>query len=152
MIRARNIASAVAITMSLLLVSCAAKQQTGTLIGAGAGAATGVAVSKHDTAGALIGGAVGGLVGGLIGRQMDKNDEQKLSDTFESNATGKSTEWTNPDTGHTYSATPTETSQEENRPCRQFRLQTDPGDDAQASTVFGKACRKSDGTWEIVSG
>src|SRR5689334_8261969 len=42
------------------------------VIGAGAGAVTGAAVSRHHVRGALIGGAVGGASGYLLGRHRDR--------------------------------------------------------------------------------
>ena len=44
------------------------------VIGAGAGAVTGAAVSKHHVRGAVIGGAVGGASGYLLGRHRDKKN------------------------------------------------------------------------------
>lgn len=43
-----------------------------TIIGAGAGAATGVLVSKKNGKGAVVGGAVGAGAGYLYGRHKDK--------------------------------------------------------------------------------
>ena len=42
------------------------------VIGAGAGAVTGAAISHHHAKGALIGGAVGGASGYLLGRHKDR--------------------------------------------------------------------------------
>ncbi|MGA8240353.1 MAG: OmpA family protein [Desulfobacterales bacterium] len=75
---------------SLFLLACASqgtytKQEKGTAIGAGTGAAIGgiighsVARSGHGTAGVIIGGlagaALGGLVGNQIGAYMDRQEE-----------------------------------------------------------------------------
>lgn len=49
-------------------------KKKGAAIGAGAGAATGVILSKNDSKGALIGGAVGAGAGYLIGRDKDKKN------------------------------------------------------------------------------
>jgi len=49
----------------------------GAVIGAGAGAVTGAAVSKKRGKGALIGGAVGAGAGYLFGRHKDKKDPQR---------------------------------------------------------------------------
>ncbi len=49
-------------------------KKKGTLIGAGAGAATGAVISKNRSKGAVIGGAVGAGAGYLHGRHKDKKD------------------------------------------------------------------------------
>jgi surface antigen len=132
--------------------ACATKQGTGAVVGAGTGAAAGAAIAKNNALGAVVGGLVGGLIGGAIGRQMDKNDQSQLARTFEYNATGSSNEWRNPDTGYTYSATPTSTFERENQPCRRFTLDADvEGSSTGDERVTGTACRRSDGTWEIVN-
>jgi len=53
------------------------KKKKGTLIGAGAGAVTGAAVSKHHAKGAVIGGVVGGAGGYLYGRHKQKKNPTK---------------------------------------------------------------------------
>lgn len=50
------------------------RKAKGAAIGAGAGAATGVIVSKNNSKGALIGGAIGAGAGYLYGRHKDKKD------------------------------------------------------------------------------
>ena len=52
--------------------ACANRQQSGTLIGAGAGAATAALVSDGNVWAILAGAAVGGTAGNLIGRHMDE--------------------------------------------------------------------------------
>ena len=133
------------------LPACATKQGTGAVIGAGTGAAAGAAIAKNNAVGAVVGGLVGGLVGGAIGRHMDNTDQQQLAQTFETNPTGRSSEWTNPDTGYTYSATPTGTFEQDNRPCRRFTLLGKVEGSTSDEPVTGTACRRTDGTWEIVS-
>ncbi len=58
----------------LLLTGCATlnKQQKGTMIGVGGGAAIGAAVSKGSVWGILAGAAIGGVAGNLIGKNMDQ--------------------------------------------------------------------------------
>ena len=125
------------------LAGCATKQGTGAVLGAGTGAAAGAAIAKNNAIGAVVGGLVGGLIGSEIGRRMDQNDQNRLAQTFETNPTGRSAEWTNPDTGYRYSATPTETYQSENRPCRRFTLDADVEGSTNEQTVTGTACRRS---------
>jgi outer membrane protein OmpA-like peptidoglycan-associated protein len=58
---------------SLILAGCKSmnKQQKGTVIGAGAGAAAGAIIGKGSIWGILAGAAIGGVAGNLIGKKMD---------------------------------------------------------------------------------
>ncbi|MCU7548030.1 OmpA family protein [Chitinophagaceae bacterium LB-8] len=58
---------------SILFAGCSTmnKQQKGTIIGAGGGAAIGAAVTKGSIWGILAGAAIGGAAGNLIGKKMD---------------------------------------------------------------------------------
>lgn len=66
--------------MMLGSMGCSSKAKTGTLVGAGTGAAAGAIIghqSGHKGEGALIGGAVGAAGGYMIGNEMDKSDAKK---------------------------------------------------------------------------
>ena len=69
--RIANAAALVAV-VAFVGTSCANKQQTGTLIGAGAGAAAGAAIGKGSVWGILAGAAIGGAAGNLIGKSRDE--------------------------------------------------------------------------------
>lgn len=69
--RFANGAALVAV-VALVGTSCSNRQQTGTLIGAGAGAAAGAAIGKGSVWGILAGAAIGGAAGNLIGKSMDE--------------------------------------------------------------------------------
>src|SRR4051812_2493466 len=62
-----------ATAVMILLSSCSTmnKQQKGTAIGAGGGAAIGALVTKGSIWGILAGAAIGGAAGNLIGKKMD---------------------------------------------------------------------------------
>ena len=64
---------------SVLVSGCEKKWQSGTLIGAGAGAAIGQ-VAGGNTEATLIGAGVGALAGGLIGGAMDSSDSKKADE------------------------------------------------------------------------
>ena len=57
--------------ISLILAGCKTmnKQQKGTVIGAGAGAAAGALIGKGSIWGILAGAAIGGVAGNLIGKK-----------------------------------------------------------------------------------
>src|SRR5580765_7664300 len=65
------------ITFSILCgCSSMNKQQKGTIIGAGGGAAVGALVTKGSIWGILAGAAIGGAAGNLIGKKMDQQAKE----------------------------------------------------------------------------
>lgn len=66
------------IAFSVLLSGCKTmnKQQKGTAIGAGGGAAVGAVLTKGSIWGILAGAAIGGTAGNLIGKKMDKQAKE----------------------------------------------------------------------------
>lgn len=61
------------VVLSLAVVGCATKAQTGALTGAGMGALIGQVIGRN-TVGTLIGAGVGAGIGYLIGNERDKQD------------------------------------------------------------------------------
>ena len=55
--------------------------------------------------------------------------------------------WTNPDTGHTGTVTPTRTYQSGNGYCREF--QNTVTIDGKKENAYGTACRQPDGSWKV---
>ena len=106
--------------------------------------------SKEDIGmanGAVLGGAApGGFLGSRIGRKMDQNDQKMTAEALETSREGSATSWRNPDTGQTYSITPTYTYPGSAGPCRHFRTVTQI--DGLEEVVQGTACRQPDGTWK----
>ena len=98
------------------------KQQQGQVIGAIAGGLLGnqVGGGSGRTAATIAGTILGGFVGGNIGRQMDDGDLYRAGQALESTPTYQSTSWQNPDTGASYSVTPTSTYYADSRPCREY--------------------------------
>lgn len=133
--------------VALASTGCATKQRTGAAVGGAAGAAVGAAVG--DTEGAVIGGLLGAMVGYGIGRHMEEEDREEVAYALEKNETGETSVWTNPDTGDAYAVTPTETYSESGNPCRRFVLVREANGEEYETTET--ACRRPDGSWEIVS-
>ena len=152
----KGICPAIMVAMAALLVSgCeTAYSPTREDIGTVAGGAAGVAIGSQIGGGsgrtaAMIGGAVlGGLAGRAIGRHMDEQDRSMAAQALETRETHESTTWTNPDTGHEYTMTPTRTYDEAGRPCRDFV--TEAIIDGRQETLRGTACRQADGSWQVV--
>src|SRR5262247_3257903 len=85
--------------------------------GLGGAAFGGLIAAAAGGGGAAIAGAVigGALLGGFAGNALDQRDKRLAAEAqqraLESARTGKSVSWTNPDTGHAGTITPTKTFQ-----------------------------------------
>ncbi len=138
------------------------RTNTGGIIGGVAGAAAGIGIGSLIGGGAgrsvamALGGLGGMIVGNEIGRRLDCDSQQKAVQTqnqaLESQATGSSSSWRNPDDGASGTTTPTRTwTNARGEPCRDYTTTiTHQGDSSQ---VNGSACRqqKSDGSYEWIS-
>lgn len=130
------------------------KANVGTIGGGVAGALIGSTMGKGS--GRVVAIAAGTLLGSMAGRSigasLDKNDIEAHNkaqfDALEYNRTGASASWKNPDTHASGTVTPTRTYHHNGENCREYRQTIKIGDKVQEG--FGKACRRSDGSWEIV--
>ena len=149
------------LVLMALITSCASdgkgginKQGGGTVLGAVAGGLLGAQFGKGDgkflaaTAGALI----GAYAGNQIGKSMDAQDrmlaERTSQNALETQRSGVTTTWHNPDTGHRGSVTPSRPFQtEQGTYCREFTQEVIIGN--QKEKAYGTACRQPDGSWKI---
>jgi len=133
---------------------------------------------QKQTGGAVLGGVVGGLLGSQmgggkgklvttaagavlgvflgssIGKSLDKADrlyaQQTAHSALERNPSGRTSTWSNPDSGHSGTITPTRTVQAaDGSPCRDY--ETTVTIDGKVETAVGRACRQADGTWRVVN-
>jgi surface antigen len=117
----------------------------------------------------------GAAIGGKMGKSMDQTDQMRAQRSLERIPTGRSTSWTNPDTGYEYTVTPTRTYyareaprhahyrdshahyrdshyreraqyREVKRPCREYSMDAIIG--GRKETIYSTACRTADGSWE----
>lgn len=142
----------------LLMAGCAGQQRTvgGAALGGIAGGIAGAQIGKGTgktaaiIGGTLAGAALGGYVGNYLDR-MDRMDKQNLNQTLETQPTGQTTQWKNPDTQTAYAVTPTSTYQRSDtqRYCREYTTEVIIG--GEKEKAYGTACRMEDGTWEIVN-
>jgi len=96
---------------------------------------------------ATVGGAaLGAFLGSRIGRNMDQNDQRKTAEALESSPSDHPTTWRNPDSGQSFSVTPTRTYASPSGPCRDFTTVTEI--DGREEVVHSTACRQPDGTWK----
>jgi surface antigen len=139
---------AVAAIIFLLLTSgCASKGTSGAAIGAAGGAIAGQAIGRSTT-GTLIGAAVGGLLGYIVGNEMDKNDQARLNQVYESAPSNQRTEWVNPDTRRSYAVTPKPAyTRQSGQVCREAEILATV--DGRPEKVVSTACRDSNGRWVI---
>ncbi len=125
-------------------------EQGGQAIGAVLGGVLGSQVGGGSgrTAAIIAGTVAGALIGGSIGRTMDESDRMKAQNALEYNRRNQPATWHNPDTGNSYTVTPTSTytSASTQQPCRKYT--TDAVIDGRHETLVGNACRQPDGTWQ----
>ena len=141
---------------AVVFASCEApaenkKEVAGTVIGAVIGGVVGSRIGNGNgrVVGAVAGTVAGGAIGHSIGKSMDATDHLKACQALEDTRTGEATTWRNPDSGTTYTMTPTRTYQAERGPCREYTLDAKVGEHTEK--VYGTACRQSDGSWQAKS-
>ncbi len=140
-------------SMAFSLLACDGlrNEDAGVITGAVVGGILGNSIGGGDgRVIATIGGTMlGALIGGKVGRSMDASDKQALNNALENQATGKNYSWVNPDSHNRYTVRCTKTTYRQGRPCRHFK--TTAMIAGKAEVITGKACRKDNGTWQMVS-
>ena len=131
------------------------KQSIGAILGAGAGALLGSQIGggKGQLMAVVIGALGGAFLGSEIGKSLDKADrlyeQRNVQDGLEYSQIGQSKAWQNPDSGHSGTITPTRTYRTaEGKNCRDFESTIYV--DGKQETGSGRACRRTDGTWQII--
>ncbi len=149
------------IAVLLLVVTAASgcttiEQNPKTAVGGLGGAAFGglIAAAAGGGGAAIAGAVIGGaLLGGLVGNMLDQRDKRLQAEAaqraLESGRAGKPVAWTNPDSGHSGTITPTQTYQSGSSYCREY--QTTVTIDGKQEQGYGTACRQPDGSWKIQS-
>lgn len=122
----------------------------GGVLGGIAGGIIGAQVGKGTgKVAAIIGGTLAGAaLGSYVGGYMDRVDQEQMARTLETQPTGETTAWHNPDSGHEYQVTPVRTYKTaEGQYCREFTTQVKIG--GKMEDAYGTACRMPDGSWQI---
>ncbi len=149
--------------MSLALLSgCSSDMQNspnetmGKILGAVGGGLLGAQVGsgKGRMIAVGLGAVAGSWLGGSLGSSMDKTDRMKAAevtqDSLEYKSSGTTSSWSNPESGHSGSVTPTRTYQTaDQQPCREYTSTVNI--DGQTEEAVGTACREPDGTWRIIN-
>jgi surface antigen len=159
---AKRIATPVLATVLLIgLAACEGnkygqKQTGGAVLGGVVGGLLGSQVGggKGKLAATAAGTVLGIFLGSEVGKSLDKADrlhaQRTANQAFERNPVGQTSTWSNPDTGHSGSVTPTRTVYlAPDQPCRDY--ETTVTIDGRTETATGRACRQADGTWKIVN-
>ena len=151
-----------AVLLTLSLAACAdsnygQKQIGGTILGGALGGLAGsqIGSGKGKLAATAIGTLLGALAGSEAGKSLDRADKLYAAQTsrraLETNRSGQSSQWSNPDSGNSGSVTPTRTYKSAaGRYCREFQQTVTVG--GRTEDAYGRACQRPDGTWEIVGG
>ena len=131
------------------------KSDIGTLLGAGAGAVAGTAVThgKGKIAGGIIGGLLGAAIGNSVGSSLDRADmnyyDRASQQALESQPAGQSLPWKNPQSGNYGTITPQAPyKNNDGQYCREYTQSINVGGKTQSG--YGTACRQPDGSWQIV--
>ncbi len=153
---------AYAVLMSTIIITMAAcqtmgeKETIGSVAGGVIGGLAGSQIGKGK--GNLIATAAGSVLGYILGKEvgatLDKVDqlhaERTATEALETNLTGKTSSWSNPDSGNSGTITPTKTSYlESGQPCREYQQSVTV--DSEIYQTSGKACRNEDGIWYIAN-
>lgn len=132
------------------------KQTGGAILGGVMGGLLGsqVGSGKGQLAATAAGTLLGAVVGSSVGKSLDRADriyaEQTANSALERNPSGRQSTWTNPDSGHSGSVTPTRTvARADGSVCRDY--ETTVTIDGRTETAVGRACRQYDGTWKVVN-
>lgn len=148
----KNIIFVSLLASTLFLAGCnssgMSKGSMGGLGGAAGGALLGQAIGGNTEA-TLIGAAIGGALGYVVGNEMDKADQQRLTQTYETAPSGQPVSWVNPDSGNQYEVTPEPVySASASQPiCRDAKVEAVI--DGKTEIVNTTACRNSAGQWEM---
>ncbi len=151
---------AIPVALVLALSACQQgqgnKQTGGTLIGAGLGALLGSQVGggRGKLAAVAIGALAGAYFGSEVGKSLDRADRLAMQQTsqyaLEKNPAGQASSWSNPDSGHSGTVTPTRTYQTAaGEQCREYQQTVTI--DGKTEQAYGRACRQPDGSWKIVN-
>jgi surface antigen len=145
--------SVASLSLAVLLTGCSqlTNQDVGTVGGGVVGGLLGSQFgSGSGKVAAAAGGAIiGAVLGGKIGQYMDRQDKLEMQRALETAPTGKAVNWSNPDNGNQYSVKPTRTYYSNDQPCREYITHAVIGGKTQQ--IYGKACRKADGSWQVVN-
>ena len=131
------------------------KQGAGALSGAIIGGVIGdqIGNGSGNRMATALGVFTGTIIGAGIGETLDRIDREYMLATqqraLEIAPSNTALEWVNPDTGNSGYTTPMKVYSQGSLQCREYTTVVNIGGVEQQA--YGKACRMSDGSWEIQS-
>jgi surface antigen len=127
------------------------RQQVGALLGGVVGGVAGAQIGKGDnkTAATIAGTLLGALVGSHIGRSMDQADRYCTAQVLEHASDRQPIVWRNPEAEAQYRVTALSSYRQQGQYCREYLAEAQVGNVPQQ--VYGTACRRPDGTWQIMN-
>jgi surface antigen len=131
------------------------KEEFGTVLG-GIGGAVAGAQFGHGAgrvAAAAAGTLIGAFVGREVGKSLDKADiaaAQQAQSKAHNAPIGEKIAWSNPETGHSGTVTPTRQGTDTGgNQCREYQSTVTIG--GKTEQAYGTACRQPDGSWKVVN-
>lgn len=127
------------------------REVAGQVLGGVAGGVLGAQVGDGSgrRAATIAGTIVGVMIGGNIGRGMDRSDTACAYQAFEFAESDQTVAWHNPNSQLEYGITPGRLVRHaDGRKCRAYRMAVSG---VERGSTEGRSCRRSDGSWEIVS-
>lgn len=144
---------------ALSLAACAdngPKQTGGAILGGIGGAVAGSQFGggQGKVAAVAAGTLLGALIGSEVGKSLDRADKAALANTtqttLETQPSGSTSTWSNPDSGNYGTVTPTKTYQTNaGQYCREYQQTIVVG--GRTEEAYGTACRQPDGSWKVVN-
>ncbi len=132
------------------------KQTGGAILGGIAGGLLGSQVGggKGKLAATAAGTLLGVFLGSEVGKSLDRADQmyarRNAQTALETTPVGQASAWSNPDSGHSGTVTPTKTYQTaQGANCREYQQTVTIS--GRTETAYGRACRQSDGSWKIIN-
>lgn len=125
------------------------QEQAGMVIGGVLGGLLGSQIGHHQgrTAAIILGSLAGAAIGGSVGNSMAEADRRNTNQALEHVRAGVPSSWRNPDSGNQYVVVPRRSYDTPAGPCREYSIEAVIG--GKKDTVFGTACRQSDGSWQM---
>ena len=80
---------------------------------------------------------------------MDAQDQANMQNAITTTPVNSQAQWTNQQSGVTYTVTPVKQYKSDNKYCREY--QTKVTVSGKTQDAYGTACQQPDGTWEIVN-
>jgi surface antigen len=126
------------------------REAIGAAIGGAVGGIIGSKVGEGGarTVATIIGTVLGAVMGAKLGEILDEADRACIGHALELVRDETRVSWVNPEAGVSYLLKPLGGYRSHGMPCREFSMRVTRA--GRSETRQGRACRKAEGTWEMV--